>query len=109
MPKTLSLIKRTKKEFNSYSISFSRSITPYPEIINEKQKPPTSDYPQKDNSELFKTKPEASLEEQAQAYMDTYRKAERIVVNNFYTGGSAYRKGIIDAIYRGVNPLNPTM
>lgn len=80
---------------------------PFPEPVVEKIKPPISDVEVSDNSHLFKAKKELSLEEQAREYMNNYKKVERAVIINFYTGGGAYKKGVLDAIYRGFNPLNP--
>ena len=94
-----------KAHFNSYS--FNKTTVPFPEPIVQKTKPPVSDFETTDNSHMFKPKDELSLEEQAREYMDSYRKAERIIVINFYTGGGAYKKGVLDSIYRGLNPLNP--
>ena len=99
------LIETTKKQLNSYSLN--KSFTPLPESISDKIKPPVSLGTElTDNSHLFKVE-EVPYEEQARRYMDEYRKAERIVINNFYTGGGAYRKGVLDSIYRGFNPMNP--
>ena len=97
--------EKTKKRITNYS--FNKTLEPFPEVLIEKGKPPVSDLPFIDNSELFKPKAELTLDEQAQAYMDAYRKAERFLINNFYTGGGPYKKGILDSIYKGVNPLNP--
>ena len=99
-----SSVKR-KNHFNSYS--YKKDIVPFPKQADEKVKPPDSlsDYVT-DNIHLFKSK-ELTLEEEAKQYMDGYRKAERAIVVNFYTGGGAYRKGILDSIYRGFNPMNP--
>ena len=94
-----------KSHFNSYS--FNKTSIPFPEPVTEKTQPPISDFETIDNSHLFKPKDESTLEEQARQYMNSYMKAERIVVVNFYTGGGAYKKGVLDAIYRGYNPLNP--
>jgi len=93
------------------SYAFSRAIVPFPEQDNEKIKPPI-DFKAEDTSGLFKTKVgESSKEERRekliQEHMDAYRKAERTLIINYYTGGSAYKKGMLDAIYRGFNPLNP--
>ena len=109
------MTKKTKKNIKNYfnSYSFNRSIIPFPEKDLEKIKPPISDEVSEESiaekeAKLLIVKKELSLEEQAQQYMDAYRKAERILVINFYTGGGAYKRGILDAIYRGFNPLNPT-
>lgn len=96
--------RKVKHQTNTYA--FNKTSVPYPEKKKEKEKP-QRDIDGTDNSKLFKPKADLSLEEQAQQYMDAYRKAERAVINNFYTGGGAYRKGVMDAIYRGRNPLNP--
>ena len=96
---------------HNHSYSFNKTRTPLPELNSNKARPPMDreiDSINKiDTTEMFKPKPELSLDEQAQEYMDAYRKAERIIIINFYTGGGAYKKGILDAIYRGYNPLNP--
>src|SRR3989338_5828348 len=102
MANTATLVKN---HFGTYS--FNKSFMLYPDS-SERIKPPTASQSfVSDTKDLFKPKDELTMEEKAQEYMDAYRKAERIVVINFYTGGSAYRKGIIDSIYRGYNPLNP--
>lgn len=92
MSKKSAIIKKVKSQLDSYS--FNRSIIPFPELASGNVKKVVPD-------------DGASLEEQAQKYMDAYRKAERVVVVNFYTGGGAYKRGILDSIYRGFNPLNP--
>ena len=99
--------KKSKKT-SLPSYTFNRTTIPLPETISEKAKPPQSKDPsQGDNSHLFKVE-ELSIEEQSRRYMDNYRKAERALVINFYTGGAgAYKKGILDSIYRGFNPMNP--
>ena len=106
MPKKLAILEKTKNQLNSYSLN--KSAVPFPELATGKMKPPVSERELEDSSELFKIKEEEiSWEEKARRKMDEYRKAERIIINNFYTGGGAYKKGIMDAIYRGFNPLNP--
>lgn len=90
--------------------TFNRAMIPFPENQKEKVKPPACD--QEDTSELFKKteillSKEEKREELIREHMDAYRKAERTLVINFYTGGSAYKKGMLDAMYRGFNPLNP--
>lgn len=96
-------LKLTNGQIDSYS--YNKSTIPFPEPKEERVKPPCTREETNCTNELFNKK-ELSLDEQAQEYMDNYRKAERVVVNNFYTGGGPYKKGILDAIYRGVNPLN---
>ena len=94
-----------KSHFSSYS--FKRTVIPFPELKEgERIKPPTAVNPNViDSSHLFKQKNEASKEEKIQQYMDNYKKAERILIINFYTGGGPYRRGVMDAIYRGYNPM----
>lgn len=113
--KFMSTTTLNKKEINSDSPTyvFSRAIVPYPDKQNEKIKPPIN-FEAQDTTELFKTKDlfiglskEERREKMIQEHMDVYRKAERILIINYYTGGSAYKKGMLDAIYRGFNPLNP--
>ena len=96
----------TLMKTHSASYSFNRTIIPFPSPVTEKIKPPVSaDGKVMDSSHLFVSKGN-TLEEQARQYMDDYKKAERMLVINFYTGGGgAYRKGILDAIYRGYNPM----
>ena len=96
--------EKTKDYISSYS--FKRVTVPYPSASTEKIKPPTTELELQDSAELFKVK-EESLEEKAQKYMDSYRKVERAIVCNFYTGGGVYTKGILDSLYKGFNPLNP--
>ena len=97
-------VKR-RNHFNSYS--YKKDIIPFSVIEGEKIKPPEFESELAvDSSHLFKSK-ELTLEEEAMQYMDRYRKAERAIVVNFYTGGGAYRKGVLDSIYRGFNPMNP--
>ena len=104
--------KKTQNENKNYfaSYSFKRSIIPLIEEKKDKVKPPDLVDDSKENEvkeNNLISKKELTLEEQAQQYMDAYRKAERIVVINFYTGGGPYKKGVLDAMYRGFNPLNP--
>ena len=98
---------KKKIENQLYSYSFNQASVPYPEQGQEKIKPETAVGDFIDSSSLFKKAEELPLEEQARQYMDTYKKAERAVINNFYIGGAAHRKGILDSIYKGFNPLNP--
>ena len=98
---------RTKNKYSS-SYAFSRESIPYPEVAKEKAKPPITELESEDNSGLFTVK-EATLEEQGQKFMDDYRKVERAIVCNFYTGGGVYTRGILDSLYKGFNPLNPSM
>ena len=94
-----------KNYFSSYS--FNRTVIPFPEPKAERAKPPEAVNPNLiDSSHLFTKKREASKEEKIQQYLDNYKKAERILVINFYTGGGPYRRGVMDAIYRGYNPMN---
>ena len=97
--------KKKIKQFES-QYTFNKTSEPYPELNENKSRPPTSQLAE-DTKGLFLTKPKRSNVEIAKEMMDDYRKAERTVIVNFYTGGSAYRKGIMDAIYGGRNPLNP--
>lgn len=97
--------KEIKTPNNSYS--FNQSGIPYPEVTVDKIKPPRDEENENAKSKIEEKKEELTIEEQMQRHMDAYRKAERIVVINFYTGGGAYKKGVLDAIYRGFNPLNP--
>lgn len=100
----------SKKAITSISeetYTFNKSIRPFPEADLEKAKPPILSESE-DNSDLFnEVKEELSVDDQIRLHMDIYRKAERMVVINFYTGGGPYKKGVLDAIYRGFNPLNP--
>ena len=100
------LLIRENKKRHIGSYGFNRSITPFPEQVNEKSSPPLRANGG-DNTHQIKVAKELTLEEKAQEYMDQYRKAERMIVINFYTGGGAYKRGILDAIYRGFNPMNP--
>lgn len=96
--------KKIKQFDNQYA--FNKTAEPYPELSEKKSKPPISKSAE-DTTNLFPPKPKQTNVELAKEMMNEYRKAERAVVVNFYTGGSAYKKGIMDAIYRGKNPLNP--
>ena len=84
--------------------SFNKTVIPFPQKAEVKAKPPEADLP--DSSKLLVPK-ELSPEEQAIEYMSTYKKFERAIVCNFYTGGGVYTRGMLDSIYRGSNPLNP--
>ncbi len=101
----MSTLATAKNRFTSYS--FNRSTIPFPEQKSEKINPPVIQGHSENTKDLFKPIKELTLEDEAQKYMDSYRKAERVVVINFYTGGGPYRKGVMDSIYRGFNPLNP--
>ena len=91
-----------KNQFSCYS--FNKSRVPFPENTAEKIKPPTSTNNVIDSRHLFK-KQELTIEEQAIDYMNNYKKAERILSINFYTGGGAYKKGVMDSLYKGFNPM----
>ena len=95
---------KNKIKNQSGSYAYSREFVPFPEPSLEKTKPPSVDLP--DSSKLLARKV-LSPEEQAIEYMSTYKKFERVIVCNFYTGGGIYTRGILDSIYRGFNPLNP--
>jgi len=86
--------------------TYNKTVTLLPQEISKKAKPPVFTNCKSDNKELFTVK-EKGWEEQAQNHMDDYRKAERILIVNFYTGGTNYSRGVLDSIYRGVNLLNP--
>ena len=105
------MLKKIKKKettkYNNDTYSFNRSIIPFPEAITKKAKPPVTNNPILDETNHFKKKVELTLEEQAQEYMDQYRKAERVLVINFYTGGGPYKRGILDSMYRGPSHLHP--
>ena len=93
------------KEKNSYS--YNKSIHPYPVLLKEKIKPPENINDLSDNSEMFVIrKEEVEVDEQIRQHLDIYRKVERFIIVNFYTGGSPFRRGLLDAIYRGHNPGN---
>ena len=96
----------TKKPPGS-EYTFNKSCVPFPEPKEQKEKPPVNDSNSTDNSNLFAAKAELSIDEKIRQTMDTYRKAERVLVVNFYTGGGAYKRGVLDAIYRGNSPYGP--
>lgn len=89
------------KSYNT-TYTYNRETIPLPEATKERSKPPIINQDFIDTKDLLKEKI-LSNEEQAQEYMDNYRKAERALVINFYTGGTKYSRGILDSIYRGVN------
>ena len=95
---------KTKDHLESYA--YGKAVIPFPEPVSEKVVPPSSGIPVSDSGKLF-TKKELSQEEKSIEYMSTYKKFERVIVCNFYTGGGIYTRGILDSIYRGFNPLNP--
>ncbi len=104
MSKKSAILESTKSQLNSYSLS--KSSTPFPKSDTNKIKPPVANQDLEDNSHLFtEKKQELSWEEKAKRHMDDYRKAERIVIINFYTGGSPYKRGIMDTIYRGMGGM----
>ena len=97
------------KSENQPSASYvNRAKPPFPESTPEKVAPPVSENELPDNKSLFEKKIQTP-EEVAIGYMSEYKRFERVIVCNFYTGGSAYSRGILDSIYRGFNPLNPNM
>ena len=101
MSKKSAIIELTKENLNSYSLN--KSSTPFPEKAETKTKPPVANHKHEDNSHLFiNAEQEMSWEEKARRSMDEYRKAERTIIINFYTGGSPYKRGIMDTIYRGM-------
>ena len=87
------------------SYAFNKSIVPFPELADEKLKPPVSEINLGDTKDMYKPPRELTVDEKIQERMDEYRKAERALIINFYTGGSAYKKGIMDAVYRGSSEL----
>ncbi len=95
-----------KTKYKETQYTYNQHFVPLPEAKSEKIKPPVFDKNTPDNKELFKVK-EKNWEEKAQDYMDEYRKAERTLIINFYTGGTRYSRGVLDSIYRGSNLLNP--
>ncbi len=97
---------KSKNKDQAGSYAYSRETVPFPELDGEKVKPPLADLSLPDNSNLFVQR-ELSQEEKAIEYMSTYKKFERVIVCNFYTGGGKYTNGILNSIYRGFNPLNP--
>ena len=97
---------KNKIKNQSGSYAYSRETVPFPELDGENVEPPSTDLELSDSSKLFVQK-ELTNEEQAIEYMSTYKKFERVIVCNFYTGGGIYTRGILDSIYRGFNPLNP--
>ncbi len=97
--------KRQKNNPQS-SYAYSKEIVPFPEPVSEKAKPPTPELYLDDSSKLF-AKKTLTQEQQAIDYMSTYKRFERLIVCNFYTGGGKYTNGILNSIYRGFNPLNP--
>ena len=103
------MLKKLKKlnETENDSYCFNKAIEPFPELQDKKAKPPESPG-SLDNSALFNiVKEELSVDDEIRLHLDIYRKAERMVVINFYTGGGPYKRGVLDAIYRGYNPMNP--
>ena len=97
---------KLKNKNQSGSYAYSREIIPFPEPVLEKVKPPSMDFSLSGSINLL-AKKELSEEEKAIQYMSTYKKFERVIVCNFYTGGGKYTNGILNSIYRGFNPLNP--
>ena len=95
---------KPKIEDHSGSYAYSRTIVPFPEASSERAKPPSAGL---SNSSKLLVQKELTPEEQSIEYMSTYKKFERVIVCNFYTGGGIYTRGILDSIYRGFNPLNP--
>ena len=103
MSRKLTILKQAKNQLNPYLLS--KSITPFPDSTENKSKPPTSKLTLEDNSHLFnQVEEEIPWQEKARREMDKYRKVERILINNFYTGGGAYTRGILDSMYRGLVP-----
>ena len=93
----------TKSKIVGPSYSFSRVTAPLPEKASSKSKPPSPSCEIKDTTEIFaKEKKEKTREEKMVDFMSEYKKAERFVIVNFYTGGNgAYKFGMMDAIYAG--------
>ncbi len=98
------LLKNRNTPVASYA--YSKENIPFPEKSTEKIKPPVTNLEFNDSSSLFAEK-ELTQEEKAIEFMSTYKKFERVIVCNFYTGGGKYTNGILNSIYRGFNPLNP--
>lgn len=96
------------KDESFVSYSFNKTIVPFPEIQDKKVLPPKSNSKVIDSSHLFKKKTEPLTKEKLRKkFIEDYLKAERVVVSNFYTGGSPYKSGVLDMIYKGFNPLKP--
>lgn len=95
------LVKQ-KKMISNYS--FGKEIMPMPNEIECKTKPPVYDTLKvvKNTKELFGPEPEKTPEENIVIAMSAYKKAERFVIVNFYTGGGAHKIGMMDALYSGV-------
>ena len=100
--------RKNKNEDYFTSYAYGKENTPFPETLSDKLSPPETELDLEDSKDLFVER-EETLEEQGQKYMDSYRKVERAIVCNFYTGGGKYSRGILDSIYKGFNPLNPDM
>ncbi|MBI1858546.1 MAG: hypothetical protein HYR97_05475 [Candidatus Melainabacteria bacterium] len=103
---TLMLLEKKKRVGLSCgsSYSFNKTIVPFSLADSQKVSPPSCNRVE-DTKDYFPPEKKKSKEEVIQEYMDNYRKAERTLIVNFYTGGNAYKKGIMDALYRGANPL----
>ena len=94
-----------KPKFDSYSYSYNRTIVPFPESAPEKSKPPVSNFNFVDCSHVFTPVKEKTLDEKKQEFINKFLQAERYLVVSFYTGGASHRKGALDAIYKGFNPM----
>lgn len=87
--------------------SFNRSLIPFSKMQQEERvKPPDSNFNVIDSRHLFEKKSSLTPEqEELIRRRDTYLKAERMVIVNFFTGGTVYKKGAMDVIYKGFNPM----
>lgn len=101
------LNKPTKKSCYS-SYSFNRQILPMP-VSESKAKPPEPQKSYNNTETLFPQKKEKTKHEQIMEYLNEYKKAERMVIINFYTGGGAYKTGMMDALYAGLLSKNPSI
>ncbi len=98
--------KTNSLPINDSTYSFNRGITPFPEQSKEKIKPPVSSSTTFNNNSLLVNKVLTEAD-QLQKLHDSYKKAVRAVMVNLYTGGNAYRKGYLDAIYKGAAKGKP--
>lgn len=97
----------TLAKYQNDTYSFNKSLIPFSKIgSDERMKPPESKYNVIDSRHLFERKSSLTPEqEELIKRRDTYLKAERMVIINFFTGGTVYKKGALDVIYKGFNPM----
>lgn len=95
--------KKNLVHFYAPCYTINRILTPFPEQAINRIKPPAYKNLSETSENLEFLDIQISEEEKIQKSIE---KAERIVTNNFYLGGSPYTVGAMDYLYKGVDVFN---